>query len=196
VYEAIPELRESLLKEQGYICAYCMRRIPTNDPRATETSKTETSKIEHIKPRSSPHRHLEMDYGNMVICCPGKMNGEDHCDTKKGDSEMRFSPFDSRTQESISYSSGNGMIKSNHTEWNEDINTVLNLNHPLLQANRKQTLDGVIDSLTILRQKGTWKSSDIEKNIAKWSNPDAEGKRKEYCGIVLWYLKRKLKRDM
>ena len=27
-YQAIPELVQSLLKEQGYICAYCKRRIP------------------------------------------------------------------------------------------------------------------------------------------------------------------------
>lgn len=30
-YQAIPELIQSLLKEQGYICAYCMRRIPKQD---------------------------------------------------------------------------------------------------------------------------------------------------------------------
>lgn len=30
-YQAIPELVQSLLKEQGYICAYCMRRIPQQD---------------------------------------------------------------------------------------------------------------------------------------------------------------------
>jgi hypothetical protein len=30
-YESKLELRESLLKEQGYICAYCMRRIPVKD---------------------------------------------------------------------------------------------------------------------------------------------------------------------
>lgn len=30
-YQSIPELVESLLKEQGYICAYCMRRIPHRD---------------------------------------------------------------------------------------------------------------------------------------------------------------------
>ena len=30
-YQSIPELVDALLKEQGYICAYCMRRIPTKD---------------------------------------------------------------------------------------------------------------------------------------------------------------------
>lgn len=73
-YEAKSELRTSLLKEQGYICAYCMRRIPIHDANSTETSR-----IEHIKCRER-YKDLEMDYDNMVICCPGSINDDFHCD--------------------------------------------------------------------------------------------------------------------
>ena len=39
--EARTELKESLLKEQGYLCAYCMARIDKDH-----------MKVEHFKPRS------------------------------------------------------------------------------------------------------------------------------------------------
>lgn len=51
-YEANPELRKSLLEEQGYICAYCMRRIPVRDKNSNETSR-----IEHILSREKHPDH-------------------------------------------------------------------------------------------------------------------------------------------
>ena len=71
-YESIPALRTSLLEEQGYICAYCMRRIPAKDIKVDATSK-----IEHILSReSSPD--LQLSFANMAICCPGNLNNEAH----------------------------------------------------------------------------------------------------------------------
>jgi hypothetical protein len=49
-YEPITELREALLEEQGYICAYCMRSIPIE---VKDKNESETSKIEHINSRDS-----------------------------------------------------------------------------------------------------------------------------------------------
>ena len=66
-YQSIPELRDSLLKEQGYICAYCMRKIPHKDKNSTEDSR-----IEHIKCREK-YPEEELAYSNMVICCPGRL---------------------------------------------------------------------------------------------------------------------------
>ena len=42
-YQSIPELRSSLLEEQDYVCAYCMRRIPVRD-----SNSYETARIDHI----------------------------------------------------------------------------------------------------------------------------------------------------
>ena len=181
-FESIPELRDSLLKEQGYICAYCMCSVPNRN-------SSVGSKIEHIKPRSL-YPPLAMDYGNMVICCPGETNGESHCDTKKANSEIRFSPFEPQTQKSISYSSRDGAIKSDNNDWNEDMDTVLNLNHSLLKANRKKTLEGVIEKLG--KNTGKWKEATLEKLFQQWSKFDNSGKYNPYCGIVQWYLNKKL----
>ena len=47
VYSSIPELVKSLYQEQGYICAYCMRRIPCKDRIGCELTK-EDHRVEHI----------------------------------------------------------------------------------------------------------------------------------------------------
>jgi uncharacterized protein (TIGR02646 family) len=55
-------LHETLLKEQGWICAYTMRRI-----------NKDTSHIEHIKPESLCRKDAvgsDLDYSNMVACFP------------------------------------------------------------------------------------------------------------------------------
>ena len=55
-YQAIPELVDSLLKEQGYICAYCMRRIPQRDKLYDKDGISfsltkEDHRVEHVKCR-------------------------------------------------------------------------------------------------------------------------------------------------
>ena len=59
-YKAIPELVQSLLKEPGYICAYCMRRIPTKDKIYEKDGvnfvyANEDHRVEHIKSLSLIH---------------------------------------------------------------------------------------------------------------------------------------------
>ena len=54
-FDAIPELKEALLNEQGYICCYCMNGI-----------KEDNMKVEHYKPRSI-YPALKMDYTNLLL---------------------------------------------------------------------------------------------------------------------------------
>jgi len=54
------EIRLALLIEQGFLCAYTMRAIPT--PRDAH--------IEHVRPRWK-YREFSIEYANMVACCPG-----------------------------------------------------------------------------------------------------------------------------
>ncbi|WP_286019158.1 HNH endonuclease family protein, partial [Candidatus Venteria ishoeyi] len=69
------ELRLSLLKEQGYICCYCMSNISISIE-----NEVEKTKIEHYKPRDSNKKHteLELDFKNLYIACDGEKS---HCDT-------------------------------------------------------------------------------------------------------------------
>ncbi len=188
VYEAIPELRQALLKEQGYICAYCMRKIPVKDK-----TESETSKIEHIKSREQGKKEQdksELDYDNMVICCPGNINGEAHCDKSKGSSSIKIPIFNAALQNSISYSSKDGELKSSNTTWNDEINQILCLNNSILKLNRSQTLTGIIEIIT----KRKWKKAELENKLTEWAEFDGKKEefRKPYCGIVIWFLQKKL----
>lgn len=182
-YEPTKELRDALLAEQGYICAYCMREIPIKDKGVGETSK-----IEHVKSRTN-RPDLQLRYDNMVICCPGYINADDHCDKLKNGDSVTFSLLNDIFPDTISYSTKNGTIKSSNDTWKKEMNNLLNLNNAMLAANRMNTLDGVHKVL----EKNKWRKAKLQEKLEEWSNPDAKGKLKPYCGIVIWYLQRKLR---
>lgn len=183
-YEAIPELRQSLLEEQGYICAYCMRRIPVRD-----TNSNEITRIDHILSREN-HPELKLNYANMAICCPGAIDSDFHCDKLKEDNDVTFDIYSDHFFTTLSYGSKTGEIScSNPTHCNE-INIILNLNNGLLKANRHSVLNGVIQ---YLNKKG-WTVANIKSQLANWENLNRAGQYKPYCGIVVWYLQKRLRR--
>lgn len=186
-YEPQKELREALLREQGYICAYCMRRIPTNS-----TLSNETSHIEHLKSRHN-YPNLSMDYGNMVVCCPGDIEETPHCDRSKGDKELHFDLFSGMWDSTLSYGKRDGEIRSSDTNVQQDLCEVLNLNHARLKINRKATLDGVIEKLCQAQKNKKFKMRDIQHMLEAWQNKDESGKMRPYCGIVIWFLQKKLR---
>ncbi len=182
-YQAIEPLRTALLNEQGYICAYCNRPIPV-----TTSENRETSRIEHIQCRDNyPERQL--DYTNMVVCCPGFIDGTEHCDKSKKNHNISFTPFSPAVQQSISYGSKEADIKSSNTVWYREMNDILQLNNNLLKKNRNETLNGV---RAVLETK-KWRKAQIEHKLLAWSNKDNNNKYKAYCGIVIWYLEKKLR---
>lgn len=183
-YSPIPELRESLLKEQGNICAYCMRRIPTKDINIEATSKIEHVISQHEKP------DLQLKYSNMVLCCPGNLNNEPHCDNLKKGKSVSFNLINSDLEKSIKYSSKDGNIESSNIQWNNEMNSFLNLNHKLLKQNRKETISGIIETI---KSKG-WNTASLKTNLKKWKSTEDKDKLKPFCGIVIWYLERKLKK--
>lgn len=186
-YQSQSYLSDSLLKEQGYICAYCMRRIPCKDSLSNEDHH-----IEHIKPRSKYHEAL-LDYKNMVIVCPGHMGDNDHCDRSKGDEEMHLSPLNSNVIQTISYE--NGLIKSSNSVWNSELNDILNLNDKVLVKARKTTLQAIIAQLNASQKKNKWTRAMLQKYLNKYQTMHSDnGKEKyyPYCGIVIYYLHKKL----
>lgn len=181
-YEATPDLRLSLLKDQGFICAYCMRRIEDDGYK---------TRIEHIVPQSAISTEEAMDYSNMVICCSGDIEGtrhdRTHCDRHKGDNVIHFSPFTNYAASTIRYNS-DGTMKSTDDAIDDDINNVLNLNIASLKLNRKSVKVGLVRQLG----KKEWKKADLEKILLKYNSIDKDGKFIPYCGVVNQYLQKKL----
>lgn len=87
-FSGILALQESLYREQGYLCAYCERRIPVRDKMSTEDHR-----IEHWHCRDKYPDEV-FSYGNLLMCCPGQIGGgESHCDVRKGNDIIEWSPL-------------------------------------------------------------------------------------------------------
>lgn len=186
LYEATDDLRLSLIKEQGYLCAYCQRRILFEPGRPTDT------RIEHVKSRKT-HTQLQLDYRNMVLCCDGNLPGGPHCDRSKGERDLELDLFRQEDIDTLRYSSKDGTIKSVNEDYDAELNTILNLNQQTLRRNRVGALDGVIETLG-RRGKYEWTKGDISKMKMAFEEKDGKGRYREYNGIILWFLDRKLKK--
>lgn len=183
-YAPSTDLRQALLAEQGHICAFCMRRIPLSKK---DPNEAETSKIAHLLARAR-HPDRKFDYANMVLCCPGNINGQPHCDKSQGSADVTLPLFGPQLRAEISYGLHTGEIKCPQEEWRIQITEVLNLNTPLLRANRLQALNGVRQILETKK----WTRSKLMEKLEEWNGVDRQGKLKPFCGIVGWYLQKKL----
>jgi len=181
-YQSQPYLRKALYDEQGGICAYCMKKLDD------ESSNNAQNRIEHIKPRSK-YKELELDYSNMVLCCNGHNGNIFSCDVAKGDELISFTPLDSRFIDTISYGSKDGVIRSSNEEWNYEINKIVRLNEGYLLDNRRAALMGFIKTI----KEKNWKRSNL-KNLYDMYSKKVKGKYQPYCGIILYFLKKKINR--
>lgn len=181
-YQASPELRKALLEEQGFICAYCMKGL---DAEGANT------KIEHMKSRER-HPDLKFKYRNMVICCSGETFKIRHCDTSKDGEDITFDLLNDPFFTTLSYGLGTGTIKSSHAVWNHEINNLLNLNNDYLKQERLTTLRTVIDYLG----KEDWNEDrqELKRFRDEWDQKDARGRYHPFCGIVVYFLDKRLKR--
>jgi len=181
------DIRDNLLREQGCLCVYCMRKINKSN-----------MKIEHWKPECVLSEYERLDYHNMFGVCAGHKEGqkgaEDTCDTHKGNESITVDPRDKRTIDKIKYKSKSGEIYSDDAEIQKDLSLTLNLNSKghRLAENRKVKLNAVVDELSKQLQKGIWSKEQLMKFLNNYSQPDSNGEKKEYLGIVQWYLQKKI----
>ncbi len=109
-WESIPAgdknvVRDALLRDQGYLCAYCQRRIPAKDGRM---------KVEHWHPQSTGKD--DRRWSNLLGVClgdeaaeSGSTRGERHCDTARGNAALFLHPVEGRgpdPREHLGYTAG------------------------------------------------------------------------------------------
>jgi uncharacterized protein (TIGR02646 family) len=159
-------IRQQLLKEQGYICCYCQQLISFVE------TQSPNMRVEHFKPKNNKDfKELEVDYLNLLAACLGYTKEETHCDQRKLGKELKDIPnpaseaFDTFKIRYFAPSLGGvNTLESDAVVkvvplWDEEIKTVekehdrklkqrqdpltgkakegcLNLNHPELQQNR------------------------------------------------------------
>lgn len=179
------DLRESLLKEQGYLCAYCMIKLE-ND--ATKT------KIEHYISRKED-MSKELEYSNLFIVCKGNEGSgkELHtCDTKKSSNKLEIDPRLDLHIATIAYKS-NGEIYSSNSNYDYDLNQTLNLNNKkgYLISNRKSALNA-FKYKYLNYSKGTRTKIELKNLYDKYLlEKETKGFYEPYVGIILYCLKSK-----
>src|SRR5437016_11099382 len=75
-YSKKGDLRESLVRDQGGLCCYCMQRIHPDETRM---------KVEHWLCQKD-HGAQALDYGNLLGAClggEGRPRRFQHCDTRR-----------------------------------------------------------------------------------------------------------------
>lgn len=190
-YEEKEELREALLKDQGYICAYCMRRIK-NDRKSM--------KIEHWKAQSKLETEEEkLDFRFMLGVCDGCRGSADQyttCDEHRHNAELYVNPLDSTMMDTIGYDR-NGHIKSGDSRIDEDLNDILNLNceQALSQIvlNRKNIYAECKNQLMKIQARGIWKKSTLQKVMRQYERRK-DGRNPEYVGVPLFLLNKYMRK--
>ena len=177
-------IREELLAEQGYLCAYCMQRISVT-----------SMKVEHWHSQTR-HPGEQLDYGNMLGGCSGNVSSppsNQYCDTRKANMDISINPANPahHPRMRIQYA-GDGTIRSDDRQFDLEINTILNLNWFRLKSNRKEVLKSVKQVLS--RDSSSRTRGEVQRLIAIWDRKDANGRFREYCAVAIYYLEKKLAR--
>lgn len=176
--DVMVDLRNTLLKDQGFVCCYCQKRIPERiSPK---------SKIEHFKSRVNFPK-LQLDYKNMFIACNGKgLNSIETCDTSKKNRELNsFNFLNSKIEEKIKYTK-NGVIFSVDEKINSEINEVLNLNEEGLRQARQNVYMSIRRIKQKLNRKGQFQRG-IEKLNSEYSSKKSR-QFEPFYGVKLYYI--------
>ena len=184
-------IRDQLLREQGYLCAYCMKRI---------SSDFGQMKVEHWHCQDN-YPVEQLSYQNMLGVCLGNQGSppdKQTCDTRKGNADIKYNPANPshRIASQIRFLRG-GKIESGDSGFDFHLNNVLNLNYSRLVDNRRAVWDAVEQQLSnrLSKKPGTRtpaeKVAEIEKLLGRWSEKDGDGRLQEYCAVAIYFLRKK-----
>jgi uncharacterized protein (TIGR02646 family) len=175
-------IKQQLLDEQGYCCAYCTRSITI-----------ENMKLEHWSPQSISPPDRSLEYSNMLGCCPGVLyNGTfRHCDTSKGGTPITFDPQRAVHVSSITYDKASGEMACENVSFDQDISDDdrLNLNcKPLLKERRLRMRKFII---SLKKMNAENKPINFSKILKSYLD-----KRTPFDDIIVDYLQGKVAKGL
>jgi uncharacterized protein (TIGR02646 family) len=184
-YADMASLRNAIVTEQRGLCCYCLGRIR---PTSSEM------KIEHWHSQESDGAE-QLDYSNLLGACMGNTGQpwkDQHCDTRKGDRDLSRNPSnpDHQIEDFIRFLP-DGRINSPDRRFDEELNSVLNLNLAFLVNNRKALLDGF---LKVISRPGAFPRTKLEKWVREWNGESHVGDLEPYCQVVVYWLRKRLRR--
>jgi uncharacterized protein (TIGR02646 family) len=182
-YAGKDDLRHALVTDQRGLCCYCMGRIRNG---------AATMRIEHWRCQAH-HPAEQLNYRNLLGAClgghgqPGHLQ---HCDTRKGDLDLRWNPADPahHIETRVRYEL-DGTIRADDAVFDDHLNDVLNLNLAYIKNNRRGVLTALLEWW---RAKRPVPRARIEREIDERTN--AAGDLAPYCQVAVWWLKQKLTR--
>lgn len=195
------QMRRLAFEEQGGLCAYCMSRLSGPEAPDPHDPTAGGMTIEHFASRRD-HADRVFEWQNLLGVCPGDTGGPAkpsearfHCDTYRGSKTLHDTPvFPPDISPRFRYlTSGQVLPATSGSEARSvatmaDI-TTLNLNHQRLRANRKAVLSG---TRAVLKRRG-FGLATLETLLRSATARDAHGLKREYSGVIAYYLSKKLR---
>jgi uncharacterized protein (TIGR02646 family) len=164
------EMRQALLQEQGYLCAYCMSRVANNT----------TTTVEHWQPRSDIGTD-PFHWPDLLAVCPGGGAGaspdQQHCDRSRGAASLTVHPAKPGLEQKVRYDADGTIYLDGKSE------NPLNLNFKLIKQNRAAIVE-------FIRQQAT-DIATTRRLIAHYQGRDGDNQRRPYAGIALYFLERR-----
>ena len=162
------KLKECLLKEQFYLCCYCMIGLEPNN-----------SHIEHLKPQSRYPKDSLL-YENILASC----NSKENCGNKKSgwwEDNSFLSPLEETCENSFQYSFDGRIVPLNQKA--KKTVDVLNLNSYRLTRARKAAIS-IIDNLSI------GACDEVRYCFDFYSVPTDQGKLPGFAPVLVFFLKK------
>lgn len=187
-YTGKDELRAALVAEQRGLCCYCMGRIESAPNRM---------KIEHWRCQSR-NAGDQLSYRNLLGACRGghgQPATHQHCDTRKGERDLRWNPADPDHQIERRVRYGlDGSIRSDDVEFNTQLEDILNLNLAALLNSRKAAMDAVHKWWKWERDRlrGRVPRDRILRKRDEYVR--GYGDLQPYCQVAIWLLDYRLSR--
>ncbi len=187
---------ESLMKDQGYICCYCMQKIYTKG--LTSASPLYPT-IEHYIAQHTPQsksNNLDTDYKNMLVTCHGNDKKEPdnkHCDSSRGGVAFKYlNPLDKSCEKVLGYGADGSIICLDDTNRNDiehDIK-LLNLNYQKIKDNRKSIMDGIKKLKVYSKNKlqAKWNKEIFKNEQLSKCVKSSSGEYKEYVQVIVYVL--------
>lgn len=179
-YEGKPALRAALVAEQRGLCCYCMTRIVADGQKM---------KIEHWQCQAN-YPLLQLKYANLLGTCLGGQGAKPEgqtCDNRKANLDLKWNPATvTHAIESRVKYRNNGEVRSDDQQFNDELDSVLNLNIAYLKNNRKGALEAVQKWWQIKKPN----RNQVQARINKIDN--GVGELEPFSPVAVWFLKRKL----
>jgi uncharacterized protein (TIGR02646 family) len=182
-----PPLKSALSIEQGYICCYCMQRISEQQMSVEHYITQSHHPSSPLMPQA--HKDNDLNFLNMLASCN---TGDRNCSGLRGNVWLTIDPRKKDCERLVRFEK-NGRAYSEDPKIQQEIDKILQLNTPLLQENRKDTIERAATRLANLKKTGFFTEHQLQNEIDYWL-ARSHGHYREYCMAAVHYLRSKIQK--